>query len=661
MSAPSSGRRVTTVEVVPPVGSRRRVLAELGLAVGAYLALFVLAALPSAFGTSLAALVVAGCELTFLADRTLLAWAHRQVGLTPLARGALRGAALVVFAARETSPGIMIATAGVLAGVAGARAVHAGAARVVTHLRTPPITARGFDLDVPPMPAAPPGWIVRLDKPTAAIDLVFTVTVACAGHWHRPGYAVAGLVFTGVASLTGPAVLAAHVLRLRRLAPRKRVSEAVSRRLLELRPEVVAYFGNRPEWRYQIEMWLRVLETVDRPVVVLLRDHEVLRTLAPTSLPVVCIPGGSTLMQLELPTPRVALYVGNSGNNIHLLRRPGVHNVFIGHGDSDKGASSNPFSRVYDEIWVAGPAGRARYADAGIDLPASTFVEVGRPQLGELPRLPDAVPRLTVLYAPTWEGWGEDPFQSSLPHVGPEIVRALLARGDVRVMYRPHPRVGHRDAATRRAHLEVVRLLHAAGARTGEEVPLPPPPTAVPDRPGDLLDLVLARPEPWSTPRHEAAVAAWNAEYWAAHPGHRVLTPPAPDLHACFGVADALIADISSVTSDFLAANRPYAVVNCSGVAESEFRRRSPSAGGGFVLGTDLAALDPLLRAAGDGADPTAAARAHARRYLLGPRTGDPAARFHAEIDRLCGTAPAAGDAVLDEATLAGFADPAVS
>jgi hypothetical protein len=33
-----------------------------------------------------------------------------------------------------------------------------------------------------------------------------------------------------------------------------------------------------------------------------------------------------------------------------------MKHVFIGHGDSDKQASFNPFSRVYDEVWVAGAA-----------------------------------------------------------------------------------------------------------------------------------------------------------------------------------------------------------------------------------------------------------------------------------------------------------------
>ena len=51
-----------------------------------------------------------------------------------------------------------------------------------------------------------------------------------------------------------------------------------------------------------------------------------------------------------------------------------------------------------------------------------------------------STPRLTVLYAPTWEGWGEDVTHSSLAHVG--RARRGAARPPLRVMYRPHPRSG---------------------------------------------------------------------------------------------------------------------------------------------------------------------------------------------------------------------------
>ena len=64
-----------------------------------------------------------------------------------------------------------------------------------------------------------------------------------------------------------------------------------------------------------------------------------------------------------------------------MLREPGTKHVFVGHGDSDKQASVNPYSKVYDEVWVAGLAGRERYARAGVGVLDRDIVEIGRPQL----------------------------------------------------------------------------------------------------------------------------------------------------------------------------------------------------------------------------------------------------------------------------------------
>src|SRR5206468_5383783 len=129
--------------------------------------------------------------------------------------------------------------------------------------------------------------------------------------------------------------------------------------------------------------------------------------------------------------------------------------------------------------WVAGPVGRRRYAEADIGVRPDVIVEVGRPQAGGSPAGP---PIPTVLYAPTWEGWGDDPHHSSLALAGPALIRALLAVPGLRVIYRPHPLTGRRDPALRAAHAEVVRALRAAGAG---DVRLPPRSTAAV---GDLLD-----------------------------------------------------------------------------------------------------------------------------------------------------------------------------
>ena len=627
-------RRVSTAEPIPPLRSRSAAVGWLALTSLAYAALAVCALVPTTPAFVISAVAVAGCEVLLGIRAPFDVWALDRVGVTGVARGLLRGVALVVFAGQTSDTLVLVCVVGYAVVAAASGALRGGLAQVVSWQRRPPITCRGLALPRIVVPAAPGRLLVEPLGVGAIIDAIAACGLAVsAGRSSAP--AVVVLAPAALLVLAAPALLARDALRLHRLRLRDAVSAAVHEGLLAYAPEVVVYFGNTVGWRYQIEMWLETLERVEVPVVVIVRDRDVLRLLAPTSLPIVCMPGAATIMGLDLPSVRVALYVGNAGNNVNMLRRPGVRSVFIGHGDSDKGASFNPFSRVYDEIWVAGQAGRNRYADADVRIAPDECVEVGRPQLRDLVREPDAVPRLTVLYAPTWEGWGEDPFHSSLVGLGPELVRTLLRRPDVRVMYRPHPRTGHRDPTTRRAHQAIVDMLHEAGAPADMSARVGPMPSAPRKAYGDLLD-DLVRPAPaWSRAKHTAAVSEWDARYWAASPGHRVLTHPAPDLYACFSTTDVLIADVSSVTTDFLATDRPYAIVNVSDEPEPVFRQRIPSTAGGFVLGRDLAVLDQLLAAAGPGPDPTATGRAGARDYLLGPRTPDPTQTFRAELKRL--------------------------
>ncbi len=631
-----SVRRVSTAEAVPALRSRRAAVGWLGLTSLACAALAISALAPSGPGLALSAVAVAVCEVLVHRREPIDIWALRRVGLGAVARELLRNLALVAFVARSSNSAWLVVSALAFAALASAAAVlRDGLAQVVSWQRRPPIMAR--NLAMPPLtaPSAPSRLFTQPLGMAAVFDAVAAVALAVGDAAHSTPLAAIGLAVAVALAWVAPTVLAAHALRLHRLRVRERVSTAVQQGLSALAPEVAVYFGNAAGWRYQVEMWLETLERVEQPTVVIVRDREVLQVLAPTSLPIVCAPGADTMMGLDLPSVRVALYVGNAGNNVNMLRRPGVCSVFIGHGDSDKGASFNPFSRVYDEIWVAGAAGRARYADADVRIAADQCVEVGRPQLRDVPREPDAVPLLTVLYAPTWEGWGEDPFHTSLTDFGPQLVRLLLQHPGVRVMYRPHPRTGHRDPDVRRAHQEVVRLLREAGAPPSAADLIGPFPSGRRSSDGDVLDAALRpRDASWSRAAHNAAVAEWNARFWAATPGHRVLTPPAPDLYACFGVTDVLVADVSSVTTDFLAADRPYAIVNVSGESEAEFRRRIPSTAGGFVLNGDLANLEELLVAAG-GSDPTAPGRERAREYLLGPRTADPTQTFRGELKRL--------------------------
>jgi hypothetical protein len=405
--------------------------------------------------------------------------------------------------------------------------------------------------------------------------------------------------------------------------------QRVMERVRALEPEVILYFSGSPEATYQLNMWLEPLADLGRPALVLVRERHIMQSLAPTDLPVVCLPGSVSVMQAKLSTAKVVLYAAHSSKNLHMLREPGMQHVFIGHGDSDKVSSINPFAKAYDEVWVAGPAGRDRWAESDAGVRDDAVVEVGRPQLQVVKRTdPGARPDgpLTVLYAPTWEGWTDEDFGSSVVSMGPELVRQLLAADPpIRVVYKPHPLTGIRDRAAARSHGEIVDLL--AGA---DWAPSP-----------QLVDLDVRLNAPGiSAPEHRALAAEWSREFWEEHPshGHVVVDGPLPDLYDCFNHCDVLVADVSSVVSDFLASGKPYVCANPRGTRDDVFRAENPTTRAAYLLGPDLVELAEVLAALA-GPDPLAGVRRAMREYLLGPDEPPAIDRWRAAVDRLVAVA----------------------
>jgi CDP-glycerol glycerophosphotransferase (TagB/SpsB family) len=400
------------------------------------------------------------------------------------------------------------------------------------------------------------------------------------------------------------------------------------RRIRGLHAEVVLYFSGLPESTYQVNMWLETLERLPYRTVVLLRERHVLDGLAPTHLPVVCMPSGVSVMQAGLSSARVALYPANTSKNLHLLREPGMKHVFIGHGDSDKVSSINPFTRVYDQVWVAGRAGRDRWARAAVGVRDENIVEVGRPQLDGIRRgASGGGDRMTVLYAPTWEGWNDETFFSSITTMGPRLVRALLElQPDVRIIYKPHPLTGRRDRRAARSHEQIVDMLATSRVSTAH-----PPADQQLEELADRLDR-----DDLSLEDRRTAADAWSNRFWevVGDSTHVLVESTRPTLYDCFNRADLLVADVSSVVSDFMASGKPYVCADPQGLPEADFRARNPSARGAYILTPDcrdVAAIIDLVR----GADPLAPQRDKLREYLLGPDQPPPLDRWSAAIAAL--------------------------
>ena len=276
-----------------------------------------------------------------------------------------------------------------------------------------------------------------------------------------------------------------HLLRTARLRARARdvrtelqvrlASEAYRTQLAAAKSgtdaAVAVYFADGRNCVYQLEQWLPVVERLaaSHPVVLIVRDWGVMRDLQErTALPVVCVRNGVDLAALyDACNLKVCLYVNNSFRNFQSLSHSRMLHVHINHGESDKLSSFSNQVKAYDRVLVAGPVALQRYRSALIGFDHTKVLAVGRPQLDLQfgPELP-ASPRRTVLYAPTWEGDIAANNWTSLDVLGPQIVAGLLDVPDVRVVYKPHPRVA--DSANpgiADAHKRVLSLIRSANTR----------------------------------------------------------------------------------------------------------------------------------------------------------------------------------------------------
>ena len=342
-------------------------------------------------------------------------------------------------------------------------------------------------------------------------------------------------------------------------------------------------------------MWLPYLERLNRRFIVITRHpHTVPEITELTSAPVL-VPklksAHGRLWHLVVDSLKAAFYVQNHQANVDLLRFPRLTHIWLNHGDSDKAANYSARHAAFDKVFVSGQQGVERYAAHGVRIRPDQFAVVGRPQIDRIVTrdepLAPGTPR-TVLYAPTWHGGKPNTNYSSL-FLGLKIIDALLARGAT-VIFRPHPQTYSDPDQTRLAQ-EIQHRLGADRKTTGRQHVF-----------------------------GHAAEVDW-------------------DIPACFNHCDALITDVSSVASDFLATGKPLATVaiQLKGIA---FREATPMAQVAYVIERDLStlpdALDELL-----GPDSLAAARRAYRSYCLGDALGSEAPLpFLHEVERILDGAP---------------------
>jgi len=551
--------------VWPPMFKFRSAARHLpSVAVGLSIALALLAAAAGSRLVTAAVLTVSILLEVWIAVRPSAAVVMlQQAGLGRVARFLLRALSVALVVA--WTPPLVVAFLAAVVLLLAAQGAATFLQSQLAKAHASPVLLR--NIDVAPVGASPrpTGLAIALAVTELAVLLP---ALLGAAPWLVPGLALIATALVLVPLFP----LMNEVLHNRRerlepgaLPPRLRPLQSF---IDGYRPEVLVHLSGGVADTYQINVWLDTLELLDQHVLLLIRAPEMFRAMAPTTLPAACVRSGSDIMSLDLSSATVALFPANVGSNLHILRLPTLMSAFIGHGDSDKSASINPFAKVYDELWVAGEAGASRWRRAGVGVRDDQLVKVGRPQIAAVQHRNARPPgsRPTLLYAPTWEGWNAAQDYCSVRHIGLRLIEAALAHpAHIRVIYKPHPMLGRRDPKVLDAHRGIVRLLNDSAGRDHEVVQ-----------------------------------------------GGR-------SLFDCFNSSDGLATDISSVATDYLASEKPYAVYNFSGVEPASFTDQYPSASAATILAQDGSGIAAFLDIVSGVTDPLATERAALATYLLGP------------------------------------------
>jgi hypothetical protein len=243
--------------------------------------------------------------------------------------------------------------------------------------------------------------------------------------------------------------------------------------------DVAVYFPDNMSKAYQLIQWLPVLE--DHPSdltfgIVVRKIPIYLELKELTKLPVAYVPTFADVMELYRVSPfKAVMYVNNGVGNFQSLTVAELAHIHVNHGESDKICMVSNQVKAYDRVFVAGQAAVLRHRAALSEFNEEVLVRVGRPQLDEnpAPAIPEST-RRTVLYAPTWAGEDEANNYTSMEFMGSHIIDAILAQDDVRVIYKPHPRITDSDdPRIRKNHAHVLRAIKQANSKdssAGHEV-----------------------------------------------------------------------------------------------------------------------------------------------------------------------------------------------
>jgi len=367
----------------------------------------------------------------------------------------------------------------------------------------------------------------------------------------------------------------------RRLLKRRPLVEQLKRGYVTNPPQVVVHLSGMTGSAYQINQWLPVLERLDCPVAIIVRKRHLLQGISSTSLPIYFARSHDALEWLLANGPRAVLYPGNPMENAQALRQYQLNHFFINHGESDKAVNQSKMLLAYDKLLVGGPLAERRLREAGLKLRDDQVEHVGRPQaelqLIKQHRAAERVRR--VLYAPTWEGFGDNVNYSSIGPLGMATLRTLIASGEYEVIFKPHPYTGSKRRQMRAALNAMLDLCRQAGVT--------------------------------------------------------VLTA-ADSLHEAMNWSDLLVTDISSVLNEYLVTGKPIVLCCPAGHMPADLVHSFPSAKAAYVIEEGEQILQVMADI--EGGDPKQEARREVRYDSLGDGDSSAMDRFAAVIYRSLAT-----------------------
>jgi hypothetical protein len=223
---------------------------------------------------------------------------------------------------------------------------------------------------------------------------------------------------------------------------------------------------------YQLRQWIQPLQRLSKThdVSVLYANEIASSDLAKSGLESHRVDLDRGLIDfLNAHQPKLLLYPNQNTLNFFASRySQGIH-AWVSHGESDKAYMSQNTLKRYDLYFAAGQVAKERVLRNVAAFSPERIKLIGRPQLADVHEVPQdfatqEAQGLKVLYAPTWEGATSATQYGSIATHGEAIVRQLIQLGH-RVVYRPHPLSGTRDAAVAAADASIRTVIDLANSQ----------------------------------------------------------------------------------------------------------------------------------------------------------------------------------------------------